>query len=246
METRINPQKIYEKAVVHFKKTHPEWLCTIDKGHLVIQLNWMDGTYFSGLNVTRAQKCYRHVVTVTPDGKFKAHDAEAEKELSVGLSGISVKAAAFEGYSTRSTTEIVLGKKAREKRFGVNTYSFNSDAFKKEIREYFESIGIDDGRSKTAKFFDNAYFATGGIFAGICGLFILIGVLINTIDSTRGYSCIKELMPDGTYGYTKIPYDGTGFTVGTVMIAISGGILLVTLAIVVFKYWYDHSVATKK
>ena len=237
----VNVENIYQTAIEHFKIVHPEWICTVERGKLVIQYNFIDGAYFSLTSATKEKRCYRHIITISEEGKFKATDGMVSNEFSVGLSGLQYEASAFAGYKAQQTTVITFGKKTREDDIGINKYSLDTDTLKKEVHEYLENLGIKDDRSAIAKLFDSTLVVVSLIFGGICGFLSLIGILINCVSKRAGYfSYDIGSREDGTFQHMVVPYDEAGFFVKYGFIIIPLSIFIMAMLIIICKYCYDR------
>ena len=170
--------KLQKKVQHHFKKTHPEWICTIEGPYLVIQLNWMDATYFNGQGVAHEARIYRHLVEILPSGRFKTMDVTADSEKAIGLEGVTLSMNSFAGKQFIFHADARLGKDNQTGKKGIITYRFNNNDIKKPVREYLEHFGLKYQFMNSPVDEFNAIYgptklANGFIFA-VVGLIFLI------------------------------------------------------------------------
>lgn len=122
----------YLNAIEYFNKTHPEWLCTIEQGFLVIQLNHNNSTFYNGLRLTETTSTYRCVVKIMKNGKFLMTDVYVTDGNSVGLAGLQLSSTAFAGKSIEYHYET-----SKE-----GEYKFSTLDIQKPVKEYFKSLGL--------------------------------------------------------------------------------------------------------
>ncbi len=90
-------EQYYKAARDSFRKSHPQWLFTIENGKLIGQLNKV---YFGGDNVlTKEEQSYRHIVEIFSDGKFSQTDVETKDETKTGLGRVKRSYSFFMGES---------------------------------------------------------------------------------------------------------------------------------------------------
>ncbi len=158
---------MYQNAVEYFRTTHPEWLCTIEQGFLVAQLNPGNIAYYNGLKLSETASTYRCVVKITPDGKFYLTDVYVENYNVLGLGGLKLSSTAFAGRSIEFHYQ--------SNKDG-STYKFSTRDIQKPLIDYFKSLGL------TYKFYSYKYslMAQSGILKVVtvvvplfCGLLFI-------------------------------------------------------------------------
>ena len=217
--TQAQIASIQIKAQDYFKKTHPEWICTIEGPYLVIQLNWMDATYFNGKGVSHEARIYRHMVEILPNGTFKTMDVTADSEKAIGLDGISLSASSFAGKQFIYHAEAMLGKDNQTGAEGIITYKFNSADVKKPVRQYLEQFGLKYNSTSSPREQFNALggqtkLALGLLF-GFIGLVFLIVLIVlsaspgmevtQTVNGVTSVTTVDEAEPVLLAVFTIIP-----------------------------------------
>ncbi len=171
-------QNYYMQAINYFSTSHPEWICTVEQGVLVIQLNWQNATYFNGMGLTHASRVYRHIVKIFPDGKWMATDVTVNNDSCVGLGGIRISESAFSGKQWSYQAEKVLGHDNQTGQNGILTYKFNTADIQVPVKEYFNSLGFK------YKFFSLKESFRGlpkGLRIGVGVVFVFVGILLLAI-----------------------------------------------------------------
>ena len=97
--TDIDINNYYLRAVQDFKECHPEWICTIKDGALIIQLNQFSWKNFDGRQLTSEERRYRHIVIIKKNGIVIDHDMYVSEENVVGLGKAKISKSMFLGES---------------------------------------------------------------------------------------------------------------------------------------------------
>ena len=185
--TKTQITNIQKEAQNHFKKVHPEWICTIEGPYLVIQLNWMDVTYFNGKGVSHEARIYRYMVEILSDGTFKTMDVTADNEKAIGLDGVSLSASSFAGKQFIYHADARLGTDNQTGEKGIITYKFNNNEIKKPVMEYLEHLGLKykSANSPREQFnaLDGRIKLALGLLFGFTGLVFLIVLIILSVSS---------------------------------------------------------------
>jgi hypothetical protein len=133
---------VLQKAAADLMAANP-FICTVDQGCLVVQLNWKDTTFFNGRGITREAFGYRYIVKLKPNGKFTTVDLTTADVQSVGLNGINISSSAFAGKQVSFHKDIQLGRDNLTGQTGVITNSFNSRDIQVPVKQYFLNQGFE-------------------------------------------------------------------------------------------------------
>lgn len=139
-DTDIN--NYYLQAMQDFRASHPEWICTIKDGALIIQLDTFSRKDFNGYKFSSEEKRYRHIVIIKNNGTIIDHDMFITDENIVGLGKAKISKNMFLGESGSFSYRIDLNKDTeggyRKERVG-ETREYN---VQKIVCEYFKSKGL--------------------------------------------------------------------------------------------------------
>ena len=97
--TDLEINNYYVRAVQDFKEIHPEWICTIKDGALIIQLNSFSWKDINGHRLTSEEMRYRHIVIIKNNGTVIDHDMYVSEENVVGLGKAKISKSMFLGES---------------------------------------------------------------------------------------------------------------------------------------------------
>lgn len=132
----------YEQAVEDFKESHPEWICTIKDGVLIIQLNAYSWKDFVGYRLSSEQRRFRHIVIIKNNGTVLDHDLFVSEENVIGLGKTRISKSMFLGESGSFSYQIDLNKDAEsncQEQTDKEIREFNVQKF---ICEYFKDRGL--------------------------------------------------------------------------------------------------------
>ncbi len=140
--TDIEINNYYLRAVQDFKESHPEWICTIKDGALIIQLNAFSWKEFYGHQLSSKERQYRHIVIIKNNGMVIDHDMFVTEENVVGLGKAKISKSMFLGESGSFSYRMDLRKETesgcQEEKAG-EVSEFN---VQKIVWEYFKSKGL--------------------------------------------------------------------------------------------------------
>ena len=97
--TDIEINNYYLQAVQDFKVSHPEWICTIQDGFLIIQLNAFSWKTHYGYQLESGQRRFRHIVIIGKNGMINDFDMFVSEEKVVGLGETKISRKMFLGES---------------------------------------------------------------------------------------------------------------------------------------------------
>lgn len=114
---------------------------TVDGDKIITEIKWMDAVLFQADSVTDEMKSFKFIVTLNDDNTWTELDKTQSSSVKVGLGGISGGYSSFSGKSISFNKTIAIGKKKDEDGIGVVEFEFNSEEYKKIVREYLEKCG---------------------------------------------------------------------------------------------------------
>ena len=207
---------ILQRAAYELMSQYP-FVCTIQQGCLIVQLNWKDNTYFNMQGLTREACSYRHIVKIKPDGKFVTVDVFVNDYTAVGMGGLRISRSAFAGKQIRFTKEIALGRNNQTGQVGVITNEFSTKWIQEPVKNYFLNLGL---QYQFYSLVDN-FHALPADMRFILGCMFIPGGLIATGGLI--YVCHEELIEGAAKGLVM----GVGL-ISSVAIVALGICLLVT------------------
>ena len=139
--TQLQINQAYQQAIQYFYQVHPDWICTIENGVLIIQLNWQHYTRDGLLYLSETDRKYRYVVKIEENGSLTDYQVDAVTENAIGLGGASLSAGAFVGERTSTHFEIDLKNRDANNRPVVTQEVSYADQVAQIVRDYFEGKG---------------------------------------------------------------------------------------------------------
>ncbi len=119
---------------------------TVDGNKIITEVKWMDAVFFSSTDVTDEMKNFKFTVELKDDGTYLETDESKSVTKSIGLDGASMSYGGFKGKQISFSKTIGLGKNKETGETGVVSFTFNSEEFKKPVRDYLESCGWKKGK----------------------------------------------------------------------------------------------------
>ena len=142
MLSREQINTYYQGALEYFNNNYPQFLCTIEQNTFVIQLNYQNEKYFSGMAMPISAKTYRCVVKILRNGKFCMSDVYVDNEMIRGLGGFDIKNVAFAGRSISFHYETVLDQNENTGEISFKKYKFSTSDIQKPVKKYFMDLGL--------------------------------------------------------------------------------------------------------
>ena len=129
-----------------------KYVITTEDNKIITTVKWMDAVLFSSDSVTDEMKEFKFIAKLNDDGTWSETDESKSVKKSVGSGGMSMSYSGFKGKQISFNKTIAIGKNKEDGSVGVVKFQFNSEEFKKPVREYLTSCGF-----KKAK---KGFFAT--------------------------------------------------------------------------------------
>jgi hypothetical protein len=141
--TDIEINNYYLQAVQDFKVSHPEWICTIKDGFLIIQLNAFSWKTYYGYQLESGQRRFRHIVIISKNGMINDFDMFVSEENVIGLGETKVSRKMFLGESGSYSYRIPQ-RKGSESGFQQDQQELEFSEFnvQKIVVEYFKTRGL--------------------------------------------------------------------------------------------------------
>lgn len=114
---------------------------TVDGDKIITEVKWMDAVLFQADAVTDEMKSFKFIVTLNDDNTWTELDKTQNSSLKVGAGGISGGYSSFSGKSISFNKTVAIGKKKDEDGVGIVNVEFNSEEYKKIVRDYLEKCG---------------------------------------------------------------------------------------------------------
>ena len=202
--TDIDINNYYLRAIEDFKECHPEWICTIHDGALIIQLNQFSWKNFSGRTLSSGEKQYRHIVIIRKNGTVIDHDMYVSEENIVGLGEAKISKKMFLGESGSYSYSLDLNG---ENESGCQDQPKGESSevnIQKFICGYFESQGLKF-YSPTRLWLGIAFIATMVIcdiimemfipglpwfLRAYMGMFVLLGIYL-VVTCKQAFNTLK-------------------------------------------------------
>lgn len=118
-----------------------KYTVAVDGDKITMSIKWMDAVLFTADSVSDEMKSFQFIVTLHDDNTWTELDKSKSSNVTVGRGGISGGYSSFSGKSISFNKTIALGKKKDEDEAGIVKFEFNSEEYKKILRDYLESCG---------------------------------------------------------------------------------------------------------
>ena len=118
-----------------------KYTVTVDGDKITMEIKWMDAVLFSPDSVTDEMRNFKFIVTLNDDNTWTELDKTQSSSVSIGKGGFGASYSSFSGKSISFNKTIAIGKKKDEDEVGVVKFEFNSEEYKKILRDYLEKCG---------------------------------------------------------------------------------------------------------
>lgn len=125
---------------------------TVEDDKIITRVKWMDATFFAPDCVTDEVKTFEYIVKIHDNGKYSevSKKSETTKKLSGGGFGYSKKG--FVGKEFTFSKTVGVGENHLDGTAGVISTTFNSEEYKKPVRNLLASCGAKKKMGTTGKF----------------------------------------------------------------------------------------------
>ncbi len=154
-----------------------KYIITVEDDKIITRVKWMDATLFSPTSISKQMEEFEYIVKVNDNGTYSEITKLSSKGSSLSpRGGILNKETVIGGRARKKT--IVFGKDNQTGEVGIINVSFNSEEYKRPIKELLKSAGY---KKKVS------FVAIGAIaFSISAALFVLaVAVLMNIPLSGR-------------------------------------------------------------
>lgn len=127
---------------------------TIDGDKIITEVKWMDAVFFAPSSVTDEMRNFKFTAKVNDDGTWNEIDESTHIKKTAGAGGLGMSYSSFKGKEISFNKTIGFGKNKEDDSIGVISVTFNSEEYKKPVREYLASCGY----KKTSKGFFSSLF----------------------------------------------------------------------------------------
>ena len=124
---------------------------TIDGDKIITEVKWMDAVLFTSSSVTDEMKTFKFTVELCDDNTWKELDESKSTSKSVSKSGFGMSYSSFRGKEISFNKTVALGKEKETGETGIVSVTFNSEEYKKPVREYLEKCGCKKAKQSFLK-----------------------------------------------------------------------------------------------
>ncbi len=124
------------------------YVITINQDCIITTVKWFDAIHFSPSAITDEVKSFKFIVRVNDDGTWSELDTYNSKGNRTGLGGTSYVRKHFKGEYKYISKTIVFGKDRNNGKKGIVKISFNSEDYKRPVREYLTRYGYTKAKKK--------------------------------------------------------------------------------------------------
>ncbi len=114
---------------------------TVEGNKIITEVKWMDAVLFTSSSVTEEMKTFKFTVELGDDYTWKELDESKSTSKSVSKNGLGVSYSSFKGKEISFNKTVALGKNNETGQTGVMSFTFNSEEYKKPVRDYLEKCG---------------------------------------------------------------------------------------------------------
>lgn len=143
----MQKQKIIQGAL-SLNGEDKNYIVSINQDCIITTVKWFDAVHFSPTLINDKIKSFKFIVRVNDDGTWSELDVYDSKNSSAGFGGISSTSRHFRGEYRYVTKKIIFGKDRNNGTNGVIKISFDSEDYKRPVREYLTRCGYTKAKKK--------------------------------------------------------------------------------------------------
>ena len=136
----MRKEEIFEKALA-LNGDDKKYVITVEDDKIITRVKWMDANFFGPDFVTEEIKTFEYIVKIHDNGKYSEISKKSETSKELSADGLSYKKKIFRGKEFTFDKTIGIGKDNLTDSVGVVETTFNSEEYKKPVRELLESNG---------------------------------------------------------------------------------------------------------
>lgn len=118
-----------------------KYVITVEDNRIITTVKWMDAVLFSPVSVTDEVKNFKFIAKLNEDGTWLEMDESKAVSKSVGIGGVGMNYSSFKGKEISFNKTVSFGKNREDGSEGVVTFRFNSEEYKKPVKEYLANCG---------------------------------------------------------------------------------------------------------
>ncbi len=118
-----------------------DYQITVEGDRIITTVKWMNGVFFAPDSLTDEVKTFRYIVTLTDDFTWLEMDESIATKKKGGSCGFGVNRSMFKGKQLAFDFSVGVGKDRKDGSVGVVKSVFNSEEYKKPVRDYLLSCG---------------------------------------------------------------------------------------------------------
>lgn len=188
---RLNKEEVLQKAL-ELNGEDRNYEITVEGDKIITRVKWMDATFLSQGVVTDEVRDFEYIVKVYDSGKYEELDKSVERETSVRGGLFNYNKKIFVGKQITFDKTIGVGRNGEED-FGIIDSTFNSEEYKRPVRQLLEECGYKKKMGTLAKI-----FITGAIIA-VLGIAATVAMLIPSAREPISADKFEELAEDSGY-----------------------------------------------
>ncbi|MBQ8249730.1 MAG: hypothetical protein IJY93_07630 [Clostridia bacterium] len=123
-------------------KDGQKYKITVDGDKIVTEVKWMDAVLFSPSAVTDEMREFKFIVQVNDDGTWSEIDESKQVSKRIGAGGLSMNYSSFRGKQISFNKTVAIGKNRDDAEVGIVNITFNSEEYKKPVRDYLTANGF--------------------------------------------------------------------------------------------------------
>lgn len=113
----------------------------VEGDKIITTIKWMDAVFFSPNAVTDEMRNFAFSVKLRDDNTYTETDSSQAVTKTVGMGGARMNYSSFKGKQVSINRTIGFGKNRNDGTTGLIQIQFNSEDYKKPVREYLASCG---------------------------------------------------------------------------------------------------------
>ncbi|MBQ4528360.1 MAG: hypothetical protein II998_09840 [Clostridia bacterium] len=169
---------------------------SVENDTIITEVKWMDATFFAPGSVTDEIRNFKYIVRLHNGNKWSEIDEKRESSTSLNAKGINKHYSYTKGHTITFNRTVGIGQDRNNNVNGVVDVRFNSEDYKRPVREYLMRCGYKKKMGSLAK-----TFIIGGILALVLTAAILAFLFFTGIftekDALSSDEFIKEMESEG-------------------------------------------------
>lgn len=118
-----------------------KYVISVEDDRIITTVKWMDAVFFTPGSVTDEVREFKFIAKLNGDKTWSELDQSKAVKKQAGFGGLNMSYSGFQGKQISFNKTVGVGKNRADGTTGVINITFNSEEYRKPVREYLTSCG---------------------------------------------------------------------------------------------------------